>query len=451
MNIDRFIDIIFDRVDEKVSSKDILFAKRSAVDSLAALYAGSAQSNDYLYELCSINGFNTDKINISDLQCSTLKSLIIGIASHSAELDDGVISGIIHPGSPIISSIICHGPNEIKSCLFYKAIIIGYEVCTLFSELIQPNHKMRGYHATATCGIFGAVVALSLVNGHDKRFCINVLNVAANYAMGSLSALQGQSNLKAVNVGLCTQIAISSYMLTKAGFIGPKDSFWGKFGFFDRMFDGDIDIKTNLQINELAVSRVYNKPYASCRYCHPSIDCILTITKRYQVELDEISRIEVETYELAIENHDHVDIDSTVSAKMSIPYSISTALINNKAGLSQYTPTSIKKVNDSNLMSKIYIKKNESYSQMFPENEPAKVKILLFSGKEFEAEIQQPTGSFQNPMSDEEIRDKLLSCADFADIKNVDSISEMLWSSDVISLNFIRDTINFHSLKTANS
>ena len=55
----------------------------------------------------------------------------------------------------------------------------------------------------------------------------------------------------------------------------------------------------------------------------------------------------------------------------------------------------------------------------------------------------QPRGSTLNPMSEEEIKRKLVDCADFAGIKEANSILEMLWSSENINLKLLRDSISF--------
>lgn len=437
MNINSLIHEIFSRVDSKIDDDDVNFAKRAVTDSIAAFSAGVHQSRSLLENLYHERYNNGSCASLNDIDCLILKSLIVGTASHSAELDDGVISGIIHPGSPIVSTLMCYGTKNVDSKLFYKAIIIGYEVCTLLSEAIQPAHKKLGYHATATCGLFGAITALSVINNHDIDFCIKALNIGANYSFGSISALKGESNLKAVNVGFTSQVAISTYMLALSGFNASDDAFWGKFGFFDRMYSLAPNFDGPLSSEKLAISRVYNKPYASCRYCHPAIDCIFNILLDNQIIVSEIKYINLETYGLAIENHDHTDVKNVSSAKMSIPFSVATVLINHSAGLKDYELASISKVLESRLMDKIKIEENSSYSELFPRCESASVTLTLKNGAQFSSRVDQPLGSTENPMEDEAIRKKLIDCFEFSKTKNANKILNMLWDDETINIESI--------------
>ena len=64
-----------------------------------------------------------------DTQTSlTTAALINGIASHTAELDDGVISGIIHPGTPVFSALLPYAQkHKIEGDNLLRGIIAGYE------------------------------------------------------------------------------------------------------------------------------------------------------------------------------------------------------------------------------------------------------------------------------------------------------------------------------------
>ncbi len=448
MNIEKFISEIFNKVDTQLAEQDIISAKRSMTDSLAALAAGFCQSKSLLEDLYSEGQGQGADVGLSGITCITLKSLIVGTASHYAELDDGVISGIIHPGSPILSAILCHAPNKIESAQLYRAIVIGYEVCTLLAEVIQPNHKKLGYHATATCGVFGAIAALSVINNNDIDFCVKALNISANYSQGTLSALKGGSNLKSVNVGFATQVAISSYMLAKAGFHASEDAFCGKFGFFDRFCTISSNLDEVFGSENLAINRVYNKPYASCRYCHPAIECTLNILQINQFSLDEIESIEIETYGLAIDNHDHINIAHSSSAKMSIPYSVVTALMHHKAGLQEYETNTITQVIQSGLMAKVFVKERKDYSDLFPECESASVKIVLNSGDSFCSSIEHASGSQEKPMNNVAIRNKLIDCFNFSSLPlAADHVLAMIWDGEVIDVKSILDLFTLTKVK----
>jgi 2-methylcitrate dehydratase PrpD len=266
-------------------------------------------------------------------------SFLNGLNAHVAELDDGVISGIVHPGSPILSALIPYAQKEkVLGDDFLRGIIVGYEVATSLADAIQPSHKLKGYHATATCGALGGAMAIASMLNFSFNEMKNAFSIAAVSAFGTLKVLEDNSQLKPYNVAQAAQISVISAAMAKAGFQGPDDVLNGNRGFFE-MLSNEINLSfLNIQNNKkLAVERVYVKPYAACRYCHPGIDAALNLNEKHTIEPEQIKSIEVSTYELAVKHHDHVIIENISSAKMSIPYSVAVALITKKAGLEQFT------------------------------------------------------------------------------------------------------------------
>ena len=68
---------------------------------------------------------------------------------------------------------------------------------------------------------------------------------------------------------------IAAY-IAKSGFRGPKDVIGGDRGFLFVMGNEN----SNLQIHkkgQLEIERIYQKKYASCRYCHAPIEAVLKI------------------------------------------------------------------------------------------------------------------------------------------------------------------------------
>ena len=64
--------------------------------------------------------------------------------------------------------------------------------------------------------------------------------------------------------------------MAKAGFKGHYDPLSGERGFL-KMMTGteDIDFVEPLLDGTFAVEKAYTKPYAACRYCHPSIEAAI--------------------------------------------------------------------------------------------------------------------------------------------------------------------------------
>ena len=151
---DKFVSHICAIIKQKFDDTVITQIKTCLVDYLGALMAGAkiAQSkNEKLVALfgedgkSSLFGYNK-KTSLLDA------ALINGISAHTAELDDGVISAIIHPGAPVFTALLLVAEKENVSWEdFCRGVVIGYEVSCRIANAIQPTHKAMGYHASGTC------------------------------------------------------------------------------------------------------------------------------------------------------------------------------------------------------------------------------------------------------------------------------------------------------------
>ena len=164
----------------------------------------------------------------------------------------------------------------------------------------------------------------------------------------------------------------------------------------------------------LAIHRVYTKPYAACRYCHPAIDVALKLHSPEVLNSASIASIKVSTYQLAVTNHDHIEISGESAAKMSIPYSVAVALISGKAGLSEFSPEWIANPELNTMIKKINVVADEKMTSLFPEQCCAMIEITDVDGVIHSYQVEFPKGEPENPLSDYEIEMKFFGLALFA-------------------------------------
>ena len=415
--------------------KVVHHAKRCLLDYLGAVFVGEfllRQKNKKL--LASMNAGATGQISLlgSHLKTDLPTAIFLnGINAHYAELDDGVMSGIVHPGAPIFSSLLPW--MQIKSVTgydFLNAVIVGYEASVRLGEVIQPSHKECGYHATATCGSLGAAVALCfMLNSslEEKKSAISSVLVRAG---GSLKVLEGNSELKPINSGHAALIAHSAYISSVAGFSGPDDVLSGRFGFIEMMTKAQnlnfLEIEENLTYK---IENTYFKPYAACRYCHPAIQAALVACGKEKIDINNVSSIEISTYELAVAKHDHQKITNISSAKMSIPISVAIAIVKGSASVNDYCVPVLKDKNVQLLAQKINVKDCDEFTKQFPDKCSAKIKIIMDSGREIIERIDYAKGDPNSPLSDEEVSEKFQELASFCGLSHskVNGLLDAVW------------------------
>lgn len=382
-------------------------AKRSLLDYLAVTCAGAEFQKDKLKKYWNFAEPEEGKFRV----IGTGKDLVLkeavflnGLNSHALDFDDGTNSGIIHLGCPVFSLLIPLSQRyEIGMEEMLKAAIIGYEASYTMAVSIQPVHKGMGYHATGTCGTLGATIAASYMLGLSPEERFQAFASACVAASGMLKALDDGSELKPYNAAKTSLISLTALQLGKSGFKGHPDPLGGR-GFFKMMTGKEnVELKPVLLNGTYAIMKSYTKPYASCRYTHPSVEA--AILMRGNVRAEDVQEINIRTYDLAVFGHDHTDISGSYSAKMSIPYATAVGLLYGKAGLQEFSEDAVKDENILRLTKKVKISSDKELSAAFPGTQAAIVTIKTKEG-EYTERVDFPKGEPENPLTDEEFRDR---------------------------------------------
>lgn len=335
-----------------------------------------------------------------------------GLNGHALDYDDGTNSGIIHLGSPIFSLLLPLAQRYSLSVdEMLRAAIIGYEVSYTMAVSIQPGHKAMGYHATGTCGTLGAAVAASYMLDFSEEERFQTFAAACVAASGMLKVLDDGSELKPYNVAKTSLLALTSLQLAKAGFRGNADPLGGR-GFL-KMMTGkeDIELKPVLLNGTYAIMKSYTKPYASCRYTHPAVEAAIHL--RTGIQLRDVERIDIKTYDLAVPGHDHTEIHGSYSAKMSIPYASAAGLLYGKAGIQEFSEEAVIGDEILNLTRKIHVEADDELSAVFPKIQAAIVTVKT-TDREVTERVNFPKGEPENPLTNEEFKSRYDELMEYA-------------------------------------
>lgn len=413
------VDTVKELREEDYPDKVYSFAKDCILDYLGVTFAGEFELHDkyekYLNaipdeeRIASVIGHNK--------KCSIYTAALLnGISAHYFELDDGNRFGMVHLGAPIISALFpVAQAYSISAGQFLKGLIIGYEIAIRLAIAIQPAHKLKGFHATGTCGCIGASIAVAVALESDDTCLENVLATASASSSGLLEMIEDKSQLKPFNAGKAAQNGLIAYFLGHAGFVGPEDPIGGKRGLLGTM--GETFNQESFDRhgeNKFKILSIYRKPYASCRHCHPAVEAALKIRDVYEIKISDIDTIEVQTYGLAVHGHDHRIIRGLEDAKMSIPYTVAAGLILKDGGLNSLSETSIKNKNILELAKKVNVIENQKYSTYVPKKRVSKLILHMANGEEFSYKVEFPKGEPENPLSKREIIQKFKNMMEYS-------------------------------------
>lgn len=352
-------------------------------------------------------------------------AFVNGVSAHSLDLDDGHRKAHIHLGAIVFSTALAIGEAyNVSGKDFLEASIVGYEIGILLGELVNPQHRNKGFHSTGTVGTFVAgAVAAKLLKLNENQIT-NALGLCGIQAAGLLESDHSGSMGKSLHVGKAVYNGILSVFLAKNGFTGSETVLDGEEGFLKTMAYSGLGEDYTLEevfskVGEVEVKEIYFKKYPVCRHLHSSIEAILKLRNIINKEYDHIESIFVKTYEIAA-SHDNYNPKTLEDLKQSLPYALAIALVCGNVTLDNLkslishgllndesdseTVNLIKKI-----ANKVVISIDPQFEELYPDQRPSNVIIRLdenFRNGIFQNIVSIPKGDIENPFKLSEIVSK---------------------------------------------
>lgn len=403
MLTDAFLDSLVALRDEPLAAPARSRACSCLLDYLGCLLAGGVAC-----------GSRSRPFEVVAGDCAGL-ALKLGFLAHAIELDDGHRFGMVHPGVPVISALLSAAEGvgaDVEDLL--RGVLVGYEAVVRLACAVQPGCKLRGYHATGTCGTVGAAMAVATLLHLDRQQTRSALAAATTSAAGLLEMITGRSELKPYNAGRAAMDGVMAALFGRCGFLPPDDALGGKRGFLAAMTDDPkLDYLSGMSDGKLAIETIYQKPYASCRHCHAPIEAALTLSGRIG-DPNDIESVRVETYKLAVDGHDGQCVRNPSEAKMSIPYSVAAALVRGDGGIGAFSDEAIADPQVQKIAGRVQVVERDEFTAVCPSKRIARVAVRLAGGEELDRQVDYPKGEPENPLSEEDLVRKFVGLAEYA-------------------------------------
>jgi 2-methylcitrate dehydratase PrpD len=224
-----------------------------------------------------------------------LAALLNGAYGHSLDFDDTHQLASLHPGVCVIPAALAVGElTGADGPTLLAAIVAGYDVTCRLGLAVDPeSHYARGFHPTATCGVFGAAAAAGRLLGLDAARMAAALGLAGSLAAGSLQYLENGSWNKRLQPGFAAAGGIQSAILAEEGVVGAAQAVEGRLGFLHAYTDAPHPERALEGLGtRFEVTRTALKPYPCCRYAHSAIDGIRGLFAG-DIAPEDVERLEV--------------------------------------------------------------------------------------------------------------------------------------------------------------
>ena len=342
-------------------------------------------------------------------------ALLNGTLAHSLDFDDTHAEASLHSSAPILAAALAAAEmNKSSGQQLITACVVGYEIqIRLGLAGGSSSHYKKGFHPTATCGIFGAAAAAGYLMGLTKEQYISAFGIALSQSAGSMQFLTDGAWTKRSHVGQAAQNGLSCAIMAAEGFKGPSKAFEGQWGYFHSYASGgDMEKAVDGLGKKFETLNLGVKPYPSCRYSHAAIDGIIELKNELGFSTAELDDIDIGLSETALNIigyplSDKQNPKSVVDGQFSMPF---CAAVTVKSGGLKWDDYK-NHLNDRDTLSlcnKIKVSPDKDAEECCPEYMSAKVKVVV-KGKKYEKFVKIPKGEPENFMEDSEFISKFRS------------------------------------------
>ncbi len=404
---------------EALPPEALHWAKTAILDTVGCTLAGSVEPCARIVDRVTTAGASNGPSLIfgTDRRAPPLDAALInGTASHALDYDDvsNTLGG--HPSAPLLPAIFALAETrDIDGRAFLTAFVTGFETETRIGRGVNFHHYEKGWHPTATLGVFGATAACCQLMGLPVRKTAIALGLAASFASG-VKANFGTMT-KPLHVGHCSRNGLLAAMLAADGFTAHPGAFEHKQGFLAVFngaghFDADAILRDWGTPWDIVKPGVGIKQYPCCGSTHPAVDAMLALVKEHDVTPAMVARVDSWTHPRRLAHTNRPEPNSDLDAKFSVQYCLARALLERRVVLQHFEHDAYRTPPVQALLPRIHAAPHPDMSIGSSEHFGAEVRVTLTDGRVLTKRVGAAIGRGSNdPLPAELLEAKFLDCA----------------------------------------
>ena len=370
-------------------------------------------SADMLYAALEVDAAhgNSTVVGYGTRSTALLAGCMNGMLAHLRDMDDAHRDALTKTGSAITPAALAVA--EARGCTgarVIEAVVAGYETMIRLGLAVNPGHRSRGFHSTATLGAFGAAAAAGRLMNLSRSRMIDAFGIAGTQAAGLAAFINNEAMIKPFNVAKGVHSGILAATLAEKGFRGPPAILEGAEGFLSAYTDAanTAPLLENPGTRYRLLDSGF-KPHAACRYAHAPIDAAIGLMREHRFAAGAIERIDVHLSALANRQSNFHEPKSVASAQGSTPFAIAAALASNASAV---TVSCIRAAFRDQAVWELHRRVKLAVDpQMDYLGRGCRIELVLRDGRRHVAQVDLPRGEPENPMSAADIQDKFMQQA----------------------------------------
>ncbi len=330
----------------------------------------------------------------------------------------------IHPTAPLVPALLALADmRRVRGRDLLLALVLGQEIACRIGLAMSPSHYAKGWHITATCGVFGAAAGSGRLLGLTAAQMAWALGLAATQAAGLCECLGTPA--KSVGVGNAARNGLWSALLAARDFAGPAEPLNGVQGYYHALGETpDLSLLTDRLGETWEILKTAYKPYPCGFVVHPVLDCVLEWRRAHPAAV--VDKVVVTGNPLMVARADRPDISTGREFQVSVQHAVAAALLIGKAGLDQFTDQCVRDLRVQALRRKVSMTGDAKIATT-----AATVAITTGEGAVHNLTQAAARGSDANPMSDRDLEDKLRAAAESWNPRHdIAPLIEAIWRVD---------------------
>jgi 2-methylcitrate dehydratase PrpD len=354
---------------------------------------------------CTVIGSN-ERLRMLDA------ALVNGTAGHALDFDDTSKSLAGHPTVVIMPALLALAEQQKGSGEdVINAYIVGVEAATRIARGVNFHHYEKGWHPTATLGIFGAAVACGWLLRLDDQQMMSTLALCVSHASGVKSNFGSQT--KPLHAGVAARSGLFAACLAQRGFTASADAFEHPQGFFE-VFNGAGHYHPERMLKvwgaplDLLAPGISIKKYPCVYSIHGAIDATIVLATEHRIGVDDVAKVTVMMHRRRLLPHVQRQATSGLDAKFSLPYVIARALVNGRVPMEHFEGENFRDPIVRHVMGLIKTKAHDDDANDYG----ATVEVWLKDGSVLNHSVPAPLGRGPEiPLPTSMLRDKFMDCA----------------------------------------
>jgi 2-methylcitrate dehydratase PrpD len=352
-------------------------------------------------------------------------AFVNAIAGNFLDYDDTHFPTAIHPTAPVAAAALAFAEHrQVAAVDALFATLLGIEVCCRIGHAVSPGHYARGWHITATCGVFGAAAAggrlLQLTGGQLAA----ALGLAASQSGGIIENLPTAA--KNLGVGNAARHGLQSALFAEAGYKPASLALEGVHGWARAMGDTpDLDLMLDGLGERWEAGEVAFKPYPAGFVFHAEIDACLELRRLLDGAVDDIAEVVVRGDQLLLDRGER-PVRNERDARVSIQHAAAVAFVRGRAGVDEFTLAAVEDPALQAFRARVR-------SALDPDALPASATVTARTagGRVETVTVRDARGSPRRPLTDADLEAKLREGAARAGLAHkADEMIDRIWTLD---------------------